>query len=121
MYRPNIVKQDPRGFLYNVDLPDHRFSMTMKYPEYVKTYTDLEFEAEIFLKYRRGVDMMINHDSFIESECKRRFGKSIKEVFPDIFNKIKYDACAAYIFAGYITNEKELSDFIKVYEHDRGY
>lgn len=120
MDRMNIVKQDPRGFLYNVDVPEHRFSMDKKYLEYVQTYTDLEFEAEMFLNYRRYLCTLADKDAKMDIECKRRFGKHMDDVIWEIRDKIKYDICAKYILAGYITNEAEIVRFINIYESDRG-
>lgn len=112
------IKRDKRGFIYNTDFPWIRHDDGVSYSEYVKTYTDLEFKADVFLRYMRHFGDKNDRDKMMEDECRRRFNVELDDIYSDIIREIDNRGCAYMIFSGEINSYEELESYKRGYDHD---
>lgn len=114
------IKRDKRGFVYNSDYPWVRHDDGVSYSEYVKTYTDLEFKADVFLRYMRHFGDKNNLDKMMEAECRRRFGVDLDDIYSEIIREIDNRGCAYMIFSGEIDSYENLELYKRSYDSDGG-
>lgn len=89
MYSEVYVEKDKRGFCFNVDFPWIRDGVDSEYYDYVQTYTDDKFKADVFLRYGKHYGPKTYLDEMMDNESKRRFGCLVLDVYNDIVSYIK--------------------------------
>lgn len=88
MYSSTKIQLDSRGFYFNVNSPWIRASFDSAYSDYVQTYTDDEFKADVFLRYGKHYGPKDHLDEMMDNENKRRFGCLVSDVYDDIVSYV---------------------------------